>query len=53
MMTPTEVAQISVKSMFAGSTEVVTGFINKLGAFMAWLAPKAITEKVAKGIYEK
>lgn len=53
MMTPTEVAQIAVKSMFGGSTEVVTGFINKLGAFMAWLAPKSITEKVAKGIYEK
>jgi short-subunit dehydrogenase len=53
MMTPQEVAKIAVKEMFAGSTEVVTGLVNKLGAFMAWLVPKAITEKVAKGIYEK
>jgi hypothetical protein len=31
---------------------VITGFINKLGAFLAWLAPKAVSEKIAKGIYE-
>lgn len=53
MMLPKEVAQIAVKEMFAGSTEVVTGLVNKLGAFLAWIAPKTITEKVAKGIYQK
>ncbi len=53
MMSPKEVAQIAVKEMFAGTTEVVTGLVNKLGAFLAWITPKAITEKVAKGIYQK
>ncbi|PWK27426.1 hypothetical protein LV89_01739 [Arcicella aurantiaca] len=52
VMTPQEVAKISVDAMFASKTEVIPGFINKLGAFLAWLAPKAITEKVAAGIYQ-
>jgi len=26
--------------------------VNKLGAFLAWVAPKSISEKIAKGIYE-
>jgi len=51
-MTPQDVAKISVDAMFAGKTEVIPGFINKLAAFLAWIAPKAITEKVAAGIYE-
>jgi short-subunit dehydrogenase len=52
VMSPQEVAQISVEAMFASKTEVIPGFVNKLGAFLAWLAPKAITEKVAAGIYQ-
>lgn len=52
VMTPQDVAKISVDGMFSGKTEVIPGFINKLGAFLAWIAPKAITEKVAAGIYE-
>jgi uncharacterized protein len=51
-MTPQEVAKISVDAMFASKTEVIPGFVNKLGAFLAWLAPKAVTEKVAAGIYQ-
>ncbi len=51
-MTPQEVAKISVNSMLAEKTEVVPGFINKLGKFLVWLAPKSLTEKVAGGIYE-
>jgi short-subunit dehydrogenase len=51
-MSPQEVAQISIESMFAEKTEVVPGFINKLGKLLVWLAPKSLTEKVAKGIYE-
>jgi short-subunit dehydrogenase len=51
-MTPGEVAKLAVSGMFAQKAEVITGFINKLGAFLAWIAPKAISEKVAKGIYE-
>ncbi len=51
-MSPEVVAKISVDAMFAGKTEVIPGVVNKLGAFLAWLAPKAISEKVAAGIYE-
>jgi uncharacterized protein len=52
VMTPEEVAKISVDAMFAGKTEVIPGVVNKLGAFLAWLAPKALIEKVTAGIYE-
>lgn len=52
VMSPQDVAKISIDAMFAGKTEVIAGFVNKLGAFLAWIAPKAITEKVAAGIYE-
>lgn len=51
-MTPEAVAKIAVEGMFAQKPEVITGFINKLGAFLAWVAPKSVSEKVAKGIYE-
>jgi short-subunit dehydrogenase len=51
-MTPSVVAKLAVDGMFAKKQEVITGFINKLGAFLAWLAPKSISEKIAKGIYE-
>jgi uncharacterized protein len=52
VMSPEEVAKISVDAMFAGKTEVIPGVVNKLGAFLAWLAPKALIEKVTAGIYE-
>ncbi|MEA5404958.1 SDR family oxidoreductase [Arcicella sp. DC2W] len=51
-MTPEVVAKISVKAMFDKKTEVIPGTLNKLGAFLAWLAPKSITENVAAGIYQ-
>ena len=51
-MTAEAVAHIAVKMMFAGKAEVITGFINKLGAFMVWLMPKGLVEKTAMKIYE-
>ncbi len=51
MQTP-EVAKIAVDGMFAGKAEVVVGLINKLGAFAAWLMPKAFIETTAMKIYE-
>jgi short-subunit dehydrogenase len=51
-MTPEAVATIAVKAMLAGKPEVITGFINKLGAAMAWLLPKTIVERTAMKIYE-
>ena len=52
-MTAESVAKMAVNGMFTKKPEVITGFINQLGAFLAWIAPKSISEKVAKGIYEK
>jgi short-subunit dehydrogenase len=49
---PQVVAVIAVKAMFAGKREVITGLINKLGAFLAWAAPKSITESTAASIYK-
>ena len=51
-MQPEAVAAIAVKAMFARKTEVITGFINQLGAFLVWLFPKRIAEKTAASIYE-
>jgi uncharacterized protein len=51
-MTPEAVARIAVKSMFAGKTEVITGAINKLGAFLVWLSPKSLVERTAMKIYQ-
>jgi short-subunit dehydrogenase len=51
-MTPESVAALAVKGMLAGKTEVITGFINKLGVAMAWLLPKTLVERTAMKIYE-
>jgi short-subunit dehydrogenase len=51
-MTPEAVAKLAVDGMFNLKIEVITGAINKLSAVLAWLAPKALSEKIAKGIYE-
>ncbi len=51
-MTPESVAKLAVAGMFAGKQEVITGFVNKVAAFLAWVTPKSISEKIAKGIYE-
>jgi uncharacterized protein len=51
-MTPEAVAAIAVRGMLAGRAEIITGFINKLGAAMAWLLPKSVVERTAMKIYE-
>jgi short-subunit dehydrogenase len=51
-MDPGEVADIAVKSMMKRKREVIVGAINKLGAFMVWLVPKSLSEKVAGKLYE-
>jgi short-subunit dehydrogenase len=51
-MSPESVARIAVKSMFARKTEIITGFINQLGAGLAWLLPKALVERTAATMYE-
>jgi uncharacterized protein len=51
-MTPEAVASLAVRGMLAGRAEIITGFINKLGAAMAWLLPKSVVERTAMKIYE-
>ncbi len=51
-MTAEAVAKISVRAMLNKRTEVITGAINKLGAFLAWVLPKKFTEHSIAGIYE-
>jgi short-subunit dehydrogenase len=51
-MRPAEVAKIAVDSMYKGKTEVITGFLNKLGAALAWLLPKKTIEKASAKIYQ-
>ncbi|HXB44329.1 MAG TPA: SDR family oxidoreductase [Puia sp.] len=50
-MSPQAVARIAVEGMFAGKAEVITGFINKLGAILVWLLPKTLVETTAMKIY--
>jgi short-subunit dehydrogenase len=51
-MTPEAVAKEAVDAMLAGKAEHICGWINRLGAFLTWLFPKAFAEKTAAGIYE-
>lgn len=51
-MTPEAVALIATRAMLARKPEVITGFINKVGAAMAWLLPKTLVERTAMKIYE-
>jgi short-subunit dehydrogenase len=51
-MTPEDVAKIAVDAMYAKKREVITGLLNKLGAFFVWLLPKRLVENTAAKIYE-
>ncbi|GGF00918.1 SDR family NAD(P)-dependent oxidoreductase [Hymenobacter cavernae] len=52
-MTPEEVAQIGTTAMLAGEAEVIPGALNKISAALTSFVPKAVTEKIAAGLYEK
>lgn len=51
-MTPEQVAKQAVDAMLKGKTEQITGFVNQLGAALAWLMPRKLTESVAADLYE-
>jgi short-subunit dehydrogenase len=51
-MEANEVAAVAVNAMFKKKKEVVVGFVNKLGAFLVWLTPKGLSEKIAAKLYE-
>jgi uncharacterized protein len=52
-MTPEAVAMIAVNAMFNKKTEVITGFINKVGAFLSWLLPQKFIEANLYKIYKQ
>ena len=45
------VAKLAIESMFKEKKENIIGWVNKLGAFLAWLLPKKIVENSTKKIY--
>jgi short-subunit dehydrogenase len=51
-MTPQSVALIAVENLFRRRPEVITGGMNKLVAFFAWLLPKSMVEGIAKKLYD-
>jgi short-subunit dehydrogenase len=51
-MSPQAVAKIAVKAMFNKKPEVITGLINKAGAFITWLLPKALVERTVMKVYQ-
>ncbi len=51
-MSPESVALLATRAMLARRAEVITGFVNKLGATLAWLLPKTLVERTAGKIYE-
>ena len=51
-MTPEAVAAEAVTALFQGKTEHITGWVNKIGAALAWLLPRKLSESVAADLYE-
>jgi uncharacterized protein len=51
-MSPQTVARIAVDCLFRRKPEVITGGLNKLTAFFAWLLPKPIVEGIAMKLYD-
>lgn len=51
-MTPEAVAKFAVKGMFAGKNEIIPGVTNSVSALLTRFVPKALTEKIAAGLYE-
>ena len=52
-MTPESVALLATRAMLSRKAEVITGFVNKVGATLAWLLPKSLVENIAGKIYEE
>jgi len=51
-MSPQAVARIAVDNLFRRKPEVITGGLNKLSAFFAWLLPKSVVEGIAMKLYD-
>jgi short-subunit dehydrogenase len=51
-MSPQTVARIAIDSLFRHKPEVITGGMNKLSAFFAWLLPKPVVEGIGMKLYD-
>ena len=51
-MKPDEVAEIAVKGLLKGQSEIIPGFTNFISAFATRLLPKAVIERAAAAIYK-
>lgn len=51
-MKPEKVAAFAVNGMLKGRNEIIPGFINKFSVWMTYFVPKALTEKIAEGLYK-
>jgi uncharacterized protein len=49
---PAIVAKTAVEAMFSEKRELITGFVNKLGAFFVWLLPKGFIESTTANLYK-
>ncbi len=52
-MTPEQVAKAGIAGLLAGEAEVIPGGLNRISATLTGFVPKALTEKIAAGLYEK
>jgi hypothetical protein len=52
-MSAESVAEIAIRGMLKGKTEIIPGLINKVAAGALKLSPRAISERVAGKIYSK
>ncbi|MBB1286688.1 SDR family oxidoreductase [Flavisolibacter sp. BT320] len=52
IMTPEQVGNVAVESMFRKKAEVIVGVVNKLGSFLSWILPKKLVETTTANLYE-
>ncbi|WP_406826434.1 SDR family NAD(P)-dependent oxidoreductase [Pedobacter sp. KACC 23697] len=51
-MKPDDVAEIAIKGLFAGKSEIIPGFTNIISVYANRILPKGFIEKMAAGIYK-
>ncbi|TCD17214.1 SDR family oxidoreductase [Pedobacter psychrodurus] len=51
-MEPDEVAEIAIKGLLAGKSEIIPGFTNIISVYANRILPKGFIEKMAAGIYK-
>jgi len=51
-MEPDDVAEIAIKGLFKGKSEIIPGFTNIISVYANRILPKGFIEKMAAGIYK-